>query len=474
MAQQEGVEILKDKYFDIMLVGMTGQGKSTMADKLLIANPDKKKYVLPDKLKMRQGNDRVGLEDISMWLLHEEDEKNEVETHLKALVYSRTKTKPHAEVNNMRDPEDSTFTSTSFCQVFSNDTSKVRLLDVPGFEDEKAFSPARPVATHSSRPNRLYQAANNITAYNFGIMRNIIRIQSALGMRFRRVVYFLPCRGPLERANAVLEQQLQQLEYAFGHSVFECMVAVATIPRRYSLREEETMPQEEIKQCKRFFQTALGNVIGPSEAKPDIPIIFVSLAESCESILGKIQGAGVSRDGLELTFNPSTCANCGVKIGSLEGEAVICSTPQDPDGSIPYEESTCHPAFKRTLISHVLGRRITKAIVRRWPSYKAEYCMGCKQRPGEPGCMQIGQKYATWWDTYPVCHTSEVTDPVEEPARPANQSGATAQGVLPTQPEGHPEPQDGQGRTVEGQSQGIVVSATPPRLEASSEERKGT
>ena len=158
MAQQEGVEILEDKYFDIMLVGMTEQGKSTMADKLLIANLDKKEYVLPDKLKMRQGNDRVGLEDISMWLLHEGDEKNDVETHLKALVYSRTKPKPHIEVNNMRDPEKSIFTSTSFYQVFSNDTTKVRLLDAPGFEDEKAFSPARPVATHSSRLDRLYQA----------------------------------------------------------------------------------------------------------------------------------------------------------------------------------------------------------------------------------------------------------------------------------------------------------------------------
>ena len=158
----------------------------------------------------------------------------------------------------------------------------------------------------------------------------------------------------------MLEQQLQQLEYAFGHSVFECMVAVATIPRRYSLREEETMPQVERMQCKRFFQTALGNVIGPKKAWPNVPIIF---AESCESILRKIKGAGVSRDGLELKFNPSTCANCGMKIGSLEGEAVICSMPQNPDGSIPYEESTCHPAFKRSLVSYAQGKPGDSALI---------------------------------------------------------------------------------------------------------------
>ena len=419
MAQQEGVEILKDKYFDIMLVGMTGQGKSTMADKLLAANPGKLKYVLPEEFNLRQGDARIWLEDISMWQLHEGDESGVVETHLKALVNSRTKPKPHVEVNNLRDPKKKILASTSFCQVFSNDTTKVRILDVPGFEDEKAFSSTSQAAAQTSQPNRLYQAAINITASNFGIMRNIIRIQSALGMCFRRVVYFIPSRGPLERANAVLEQQLQQLEYAFGHSVFECMVAVATIPRRYSLREEETMPQDDIEQCKHFFQVALENVIGPNEAKPEVPIIFVSLAESCESILGKIKGAGVSRDGLELTFNPSTCANCGVKIGSFEEKGVICSTPQDPNGSIPYDESTCHPAFKRSLLSY-LGRRIKDAISRKWPSYKWEYCVECDKRPGEPGCLRIGQKHRVWWGkTYSVEHTSEVTDPVEEPAQAA-------------------------------------------------------
>ena len=125
MAQQEGVEVLRKEYFDIMLVGMTGQGKSTMADKLLIANPGNVSYALPDKLNMRQ----------SMWLLHEGDEKD-VETDLKGLVYSRTKSKSHDEVNSLRDPRKNILASTGFCQVFSNDTTKVRILDV----HEKAFS----------------------------------------------------------------------------------------------------------------------------------------------------------------------------------------------------------------------------------------------------------------------------------------------------------------------------------------------
>ena len=421
MAQQEGMESLKDKYFDIMLVGMTGQGKSTMADKLLIANPGKVKYVLPEEPKMRVGDANIQMEDISMWVLQERHEKD-VETYLKALVHSRTKLKPHTEMNNMRDPQKNFMTSTSFCEVFSNDTTKVRVLDAPGFVDKKAFSSISSMATPTSQST---QAANNITAHNFGIMQNIIRIQLALGMRFRRVVYFLPCRGPLERENAVLEQQLQQLEYAFGHSVFECMVVVATIPRRYSLREEETMPQEEIEQCKHFFQAALGNVIGPNEAKPDVPIIFVSLAESCESILGKIQGAGVSRDGLELrSIKFSICASCGMKIGSLGKERIICSGTQDLGWSIPYEESTCHPAFNHPILSYTPGSRIKDAISKVWPLYIEEYCKNCGRKPGQAGCLQIGENYRTWWKVYTVDHICTVRDPIEEPMHKTGQSGS--------------------------------------------------
>lgn len=474
MAQQEGLNLLKEKYFDIMLVGMTGQGKSTMADKLLIANPAKIGYVLPNSVEPNVKQDRVQLEDISMWLLHEDSKNQDIETHLKALVYFRTKPEPHAEVNGMRDPKNNILTGTSSCQVFSNDTTKMRILDVPGFEDERAFSPSS--ASSSQPKNRLYQTANSITAFNLGITRNIIRIQSTLGMCFRRVVYFLPCRGPLERASSLLKSELQQLEIAFGRSVFECMVAVATIPKRYSLREEEEFPQEDVAQCKTVFQGALRDVldVGAKEAEPIVPIIFISLAESCESILEKVKGATVSCDGLKLRFNPSTCASCGVRIGSLIGEKVTCSTPQDPEGSIPYEESTCHPAFKRTLLSYVLGRRITEMITRKWPSYKEEYCIECDQRPGESGCLKIGQKYRAWWGkVYPVDHTSEVIDPLEESIPEADRSGAGAQGIPPTYADDHPELQaDHFGGETCLQVHHLV--GADPHVEASTEDRKGT
>ena len=428
MALQEGLESsrLQDNYYDIMLVGMTGQGKSTTADKLLIANPEGKEYSVPEKTQPHPQPSAAGteqievkLEDMSMWLLHEEDSRDEVETYLKGLLYCRASTPdpPHTKVNTMRDPKKAVFKEgTAACQVFSNDTTKIRVLDVPGFNDGKAFK--SPTTTSSHESSAVYQTAKDVTTFNLGITRNIIRIQTALGMHFRRIVYFLPSRGPLERAHSLLKTELQSLETAYGMSIFKCMVAVATVPRRYSLKDEsdeEKFPEEDVEQCQKYFQESLREVLSlkPTESEPKVPIIFISLSETCESILCKIKTAEVVNDsGLSVSFNPSTCANCGLKINSLDGVRVSCSFPHDQQSSILYEESTCHPAFRHSILRKVLGRRISRAIANRWPSYKEEYCIECDQRPFQPGCKRVNEECKTRSD-----HTSEVSEPVTQPER---------------------------------------------------------
>ena len=42
---QAGIGESGINYYDIMVIGNTGQGKSTTADKILIANPDGRRYV---------------------------------------------------------------------------------------------------------------------------------------------------------------------------------------------------------------------------------------------------------------------------------------------------------------------------------------------------------------------------------------------------------------------------------------------
>lgn len=412
-AQQEGLlnSSLCQTYYDVMLVGMTGQGKSTTADKLLIANPSGEKYE-PFDFEPSADGDKVILEDISMWLLKQEDNNEHLGKRLKDLISCRTHPHPHDKVNTMRDPRNTL--STESCEVLSNDTTKIRILDVPGFFDKGVVSPIRPESFSADFRASYSDVANS----NLSIVRNIIRIQSSLGMHFRRIVYFLPCRGPLERASAILKLELQLLEHVFGKSIFECMVAVATISRRHSLKKEsddEKFPEEDIAQCDEIFKAAIKDIL-PSLPEPKVPIIFISLAESCESILKKIQDAEVEcKEGLRLQFNPNTCSQCGMKIGSIRGEKVVCSFEENPSlsSSIPYNESTCHPAFKYSLLRLLLGRTISKVISHKWPSYKEEYCIACNERPFTPGCMQVKREYQSSrrGKKYIVDHTSQVNEP---------------------------------------------------------------
>lgn len=43
---QVGLENTRINYYDIMVIGNTGQGKSTTSDKIIIANPSGEKYTL--------------------------------------------------------------------------------------------------------------------------------------------------------------------------------------------------------------------------------------------------------------------------------------------------------------------------------------------------------------------------------------------------------------------------------------------
>ena len=461
MAQQEGLKHLGEEYYDIMLVGKTGQGKSTLADKLLIANPEGTKYEIPAVLNTVNEAEKVTLNDFSTWTLHE-DEEAEVETHLKALVSCRASDEPHKRVNTMRDPDKQIFTSTGYCQVFSNDSTKIRIMDVPGFEDERADK--GPTGHAGNVPQSpLHIAANKVVDFHVTVTRNIIRIQSALGMCFRRIVYFFPIRDPLIRVDAILKGELKALEYAFGSSIFKSLVAVATVSERFSLMEnmsdEQKFTQADFDKCRVHLQEALKQVLNRDDV-PAVPIIFISLTESCESILTKVQSAPVSCDRLKLEFNPSTCASCGLKIQSINGEKVACAFRDQPDHTFPYLESTCHPAFRRSVIRKLLGERISRKIAQRWPSYKVEYCIKCEGRPFEHGCMQLKQKYKVWWGrVYEIDHTSEVCEPVD-----AEESAA-----VQAQQQGHSQPSPTTSASVQSSATptSLQSSATPTSLQPS-------
>ena len=42
----------------------------------------------------------------------------------------------------------------------------------------------------------------------------------------QRLVYFLPDRGPMEKADAVFQEELKVMHFFYGPAIFECMVVV--------------------------------------------------------------------------------------------------------------------------------------------------------------------------------------------------------------------------------------------------------
>ena len=464
-AVQAGIGESGIDYYDIMVIGNTGQGKSTTADKILIANPDGRRYVAEyhpgqqpqqqPELTADEHRRQLSYSDITMWLaLGVKGGSAEFETHLKFLTYCRSKDMPHEEVNKARNASSEIFRPTIDCEVLSNETSKVRIMDVPGFFDGASIL-SKQKENAGAENQEPMSPVEHLDVNNLDIMRKIIRVQTTLAMKFKRILYFLPVRGPLERSSAHLVLELKWMAHYFGTAIFKSMVLVATAQARLSkmqISDDDKFPQEDIDLTKKFFQDALKEVFSSTSERPlpDPPLIFVSLTNTCEEILAKIQSVPVQQEGLYLQFDPNTCAECGVKIGVVKGQRVTCYFGEDFANAIPYEESTCHPFFvpRYTRIDKIWGgfKHIVTfrwATGEAWPVFDGEKCVSCLKVPNTRGCMKVKSIHGKGKNKREVDHTSQVINPVpdEQAAEGGDAGEATASGSVAAEPP--PVPQNG-------------------------------
>ena len=407
--ETENTSIRDMGYYDIMILGLTGQGKTTTADKLLIANPERidyeSRYPEPaDKgPKVDPSKRQVAMQGLHMWLIPDnQDVIKEVSIRIKNLASNRVLREPHQLVNAEHESENHSNKRTLKCELLSNETTKIRVLDVPGF-----FSA---VSNTDQQSQDIALSANEA---HLGIMRNILQIQAAMAMRFKRILYFLPCRDSLQISSAALQQELQLMCYYFGRSIFEAMVLVATLgPTIYRVVPKicpVQMPDEELEKSRAVFHDALKSFI-PIDT-PNPPIIFISLRETCESILQNVQGVNVD-DGLQLQLRSTVCARCSVAVGERKGMRVACASDGKWSESILYEDSHCHPFF---VPRYTTRQKITNAVTnfilhKEWPDFSEEKCHKCSGRPGSRGCMLVGSKYNVDEETYTIDHTSLVEE----------------------------------------------------------------
>ena len=393
----EEAEVNTNDYFDIMIIGRTGMGKSTTSDKLLMANlaGDTHHHRVQSASEALNIEQVVKLGDFSMWQIS--DTEGECEVHLKNLMTFQSTENPHQKVNNLYKGSKK---PTSRSRLISNEITKVRILDVPGFFGKDAST------------DRMQAIGHRVTLSGLRIMREVLRIQSTMRIKFKRIIYFIPQRGTLEQLNEGLLMELEQMVHYFGKSIFECMVLVATIsPNVYQCIQLDVVPfsKDDEMTTRKSFQEALTQVLPQGEQLPDgkPPIVFISMHDSCEIIMAKIKDAPVLCKELRLELDHRMCVRCGLKAKILtyknnRRERVACYIGQDPSVSMPYEESLCHPLIvsKYWTITKIVGG-IAHFITRgnyhgKWPNFHNdddEVCIECGRLPGETGCKKVGSRY---------------------------------------------------------------------------------
>ena len=301
---------------------------------------------------------------------------------------------------------------TKECQVLSNERN-IRVVDTPGFAD-----------TERTKKVGVYKA-------NLQIFRQILREQKKNELAFRRVLYFLPNRGPLERAEGTLQEEIRVMYEFFGEDIFNIMVIIATNPKMYQMYGFD---EKYLHTSETVFTAAFKIVTGRSLKKCP-PILYLPLAET--NVLAKILAAEViaeechlkepdvirvihtrqinelisNNPGRRLQFH-DRCARCADKIvyefDPVKKEKLPVRIVLWNEDEVPYDESKCHPIIvpKYSEITKIIGgliHIITLGIVSGFQHYSGakyvpwftnseEICPACKNSPGSDGCKVMGEE----------------------------------------------------------------------------------